>query len=83
MELAPVFLIGDFGVVPAKAGWRIMSEMPVLFGSWKNMGMPFYPGKVEYTKIVDLTRQARKQRSFWANGTGHVPPVSVNDIVGG
>ncbi|HYW95608.1 MAG TPA: glycosyl hydrolase [Bacteroidales bacterium] len=77
MELAPVFLIGNFGVVPARRGWKITSEMPVVYGSWKDMGMPFYPNKVEYTKMADL-KSGVKTRVVLAKWNGSCASVSVN-----
>ncbi len=77
MELAPVFLIGDFGVVPARRGWKLTSEMPVVYGSWKNMGMPFYPGDVGYTRIINV-REGTKARVVLGDWKGTVARVDVN-----
>lgn len=53
-ELAPVYLLGDFALEPAKKGWLIKNSKPVKLGSWKNQGMPFYGKTVSYTKKINV-----------------------------
>ncbi len=80
MELAPVFLTGDFGVVPSEKSWEVTAEMPVTFGSWKTMAMPFYPGDVEYTKII-RANQGMKARVILGKWYGTCATVKVNGEV--
>jgi hypothetical protein len=78
-ELAPVFLLGNFGVFPAEKGWVIGPESPITRGSWKQYGMPFYPGEVRYTKI--FTRDTSAQAYYLEAGkwNGAAATVRVND----
>ena len=77
MELAPVFLTGDFSVVPAKHGWLVTEEIPVTFGSWKSMGMPFYPGEVVYTRNISAVT-GMKAKVVLTNWNGTCAKISVN-----
>ncbi|MBS0001064.1 MAG: hypothetical protein KFF73_18920 [Cyclobacteriaceae bacterium] len=52
-ELEPVYIIGDFAVSPSENGWELKNTAELNFGSWKDMGLPFYPESVSYIK--DLT----------------------------
>ena len=54
-EVMPVYLLGDFNVVPARIGFEIAgSETPGL-GSWLENGMPFYSQKVSYSRSFNVT----------------------------
>ncbi|MBN1984750.1 MAG: hypothetical protein JW761_00535 [Prolixibacteraceae bacterium] len=53
-ELEPVYLLGDFAIVPAEKGWRIENRTELKTGSWKNQGMPFYGQTVAYAKKVQV-----------------------------
>lgn len=79
-EIEPVYVIGDFAVMPEKLGWSISAPVPSLtLGSWKEQHQPFYPWGVAYTKnyvIEDLSRPVAVRLNEW-NGT--VAEVYVND----
>ncbi|MDX9880434.1 MAG: glycosyl hydrolase [Prolixibacteraceae bacterium] len=49
-ELMPVYILGDFSLIPLAAGFEIDNPKPVQPGSWIQSGMPFYSQKVAYTK---------------------------------
>jgi hypothetical protein len=53
-ELEPVYLLGDFDVVPAEKGWKIENHAELKIGSWKNQGMPFFGQTVAYAKKVQV-----------------------------
>jgi hypothetical protein len=51
-ELEPVYLLGEFGVVPAAKGFKIEAASPLGLGGWKGQGLPFYGNKIAYRKMV-------------------------------
>ena len=52
-EIEPVYVIGDFSVVPEKKGWSITTPVEKLtLGSWKEQKQPFYSWEVSYTKGI-------------------------------
>ena len=55
-ETMPVYILGDFSVNPAQAGFSIgkPSSEPMTLGSWKTQGMPFYSHYVDYTRSFDV-----------------------------
>ena len=45
-EIEPVYITGDFSVMPAEKGWIIRSPVKKLTtGSWKDQGMPSTHGE--------------------------------------
>lgn len=79
-EIEPVYIIGDFSVMPEPIGWSISAPIPALaLGSWKVQHHPFYPWEVSYAKtyqIDDLSKPIVLQLNRWA---GTVAEVYVND----
>ncbi len=57
-ELEPVYLIGDFSVLPVKKGWRITIPEEPEIGSWKKMGLPFYSESISYIKSILIDNQS-------------------------
>ncbi|MFW5822826.1 MAG: glycosyl hydrolase [Tangfeifania sp.] len=53
-ELEPVYLLGDFAVMPDKKGWLLENEIPLDFGSWKKQGLPFYGQVVAYSRNIPV-----------------------------
>lgn len=78
-EIEPVYIIGDFSVIPEKAGWSINAPVTSLtLGSWKEQGQPFYSWGVGYSKeyeVKDLSKPYAVRLNHW-NGT--VAEVYVN-----
>lgn len=78
-EIEPVYILGDFSVVPAKKGWNISAPVPSFhLGSWKEQGQPFYSWDFSYSKtynLNDLSKQYSVKLGKW-NGT--VAEVYVN-----
>ena len=71
-EIEPIYILGNFTVLPAKIGWMIDMEKPFLkLGSWKDQGLPFYSWEVAYKKIylIDDTRKSYKISLPEWNGT--------------
>lgn len=78
-EIEPVYVIGDFSVVPEKAGWSISVPVEKLtLGSWKAQKQPFYSWNMSYTKdytIEDTSKPYAVQLNAWK---GTVAEVYVN-----
>lgn len=71
-EIAPIYILGDFALQSASAGWIIIEPAENLgLGSWKTQGHPYYSWDVSYSKsytIKDLSAQYTLQLKEW-NGT--------------
>jgi hypothetical protein len=80
-EVMPVYILGDFQVVPGTAGFEIAGGDLNQAGSWRKAGLPFYSQKVAYTQQFDLeeTKDARYRvrlkewngslSEVWVNGS--------------
>lgn len=79
-EIEPVYVLGDFTVVPENIGWSInASRNDLTFGSWKSQDQPFYSWDVKYSKnytIDDTDKSYSVKLGKW-NGT--VCEVYVNN----
>lgn len=52
-EIEPVYVLGDFGLEATDRGWKIRPAFKLMYGPWKNFGMPFYPGEVRYEFAIE------------------------------
>ncbi len=78
-EIEPVYILGDFSVIPAAVGWKIAPcEKELGLGSWKAQGMPFYPGTVVYSRTYDVAEPAGHYRVVLGDWAGTVAEVTVN-----
>jgi hypothetical protein len=78
-EVMPVYLLGDFSVIPNEKGFEIAGGKIDKPGSWKENGLPFYSQKVAYSQffnISGLENAAYKVKLPKWNGT--VAEVLVN-----
>jgi hypothetical protein len=79
-EISPVYILGDFSVESAPAGWIIRDPVTKLApGSWKEQGHPQYSWDMSYSKnyqIEDMSARYSLKLNKW-NGT--VAEVFVND----
>jgi hypothetical protein len=79
-EISPVYILGDFSVESAPAGWIIRDPVTKLApGSWKDQGYPQYAWDMSYSKnyqIEDISARYSLKLNKW-NGT--VAEVFVND----
>ena len=79
-EIEPVYIIGDFSVLPAIKGWDIDSPVKLLTtGSWKEQGMPFYSWGVTYSKDCSIEKPDGQYLVRLDNWKGTVAEVKVND----
>lgn len=71
-EIAPVYILGDFSLESAPAGWIIREPLESFkTGSWKAQGQPYYSWDMAYSKIYnvsDLSGSYALQLRRW-NGT--------------
>lgn len=78
-EIEPVYIIGNFSVVPEQEGWSIDApQESFTLGSWKEQKQPFYSWDMSYSKeyaLNDLTDRYAVKLNKW-NGT--VAEVYVN-----
>ncbi len=83
-EIMPVYLLGDFLVKPSDKGFEIYPGDIGSTGSWKAAGLPFYPGKVAYSSIFEVQKEAgsifKVKLREWK---GTVAEVLVNGKVAG
>lgn len=49
-EIAPTYLLGDFSLESAPAGWIVREPVDLNLGSWKVQGQPCYAWEVAYSK---------------------------------
>ena len=59
-EIEPVYIIGNFSVVPEQEGWSIGApQESFTLGSWKEQKQPFYSWDMSYSKeYTSMTLQA-------------------------
>jgi hypothetical protein len=54
-ELEPVYLLGNFSVIPAEKGWEIHEPGAYNYGSWQEMGLPFFSESISYIREFEMT----------------------------
>ncbi|MBW6535126.1 MAG: hypothetical protein K0B11_08965 [Mariniphaga sp.] len=54
-EVMPVYLLGDFSVIPNERGFEIAGGNMDKPGSWKENGLPFYSQKVAYSQNFNIS----------------------------
>ncbi|HCF82045.1 MAG TPA: hypothetical protein DER39_10130, partial [Porphyromonadaceae bacterium] len=79
-EIEPIYLLGDFRVVPEKVGWSIdATEKELILGSWKEQDQPFYSWDVKYSKTYSIDDTTRKHALKLGKWNGTVCEVYVNN----
>jgi hypothetical protein len=83
-EIEPVYITGNFSVVPEQEGWSISAPADHFTpGSWKEQKQPFYSWDFNYGRsyqITDLSGAYLIQLGKWA---GTVAEVYVNEVKAG
>lgn len=78
-EIEPVYIVGDFSVMPAEKGWVLEPAVNKLTtGSWKEQGMPFYSWGVTYSKAFNIENPEGAYLVSLENWKGTVAEVTVN-----
>jgi hypothetical protein len=80
-EIEPVYIVGDFSVVPADKGWTIEPPVKKLtMGSWKDQGMPFCSWGVTYSREYTVENPDAKFQVSLSSWKGTIAEVSVNGV---
>ncbi len=87
-ELESVYVLGDFSLQPATAGYTIGPPQPLQIqpretGGWNRQGYPFYATGVAYTEQFDLPEPQGSYRVSLPDWYGSVARVIVNGKVAG
>lgn len=78
-EIEPVYIIGDFSVVPEEKGWGIAPPVKTLsMGSWKEQGLPFYSWGVTYSREFNVENADGKWLVGLGKWNGTVAELYVN-----
>jgi hypothetical protein len=78
-EIEPVYIVGDFSVMPAEKGWVLEPAVNKLTtGSWKEQGMPFYSWGVTYSKDFDIENPDGAYLVGLGNWKGTIAELTVN-----
>ncbi|HEX9007229.1 MAG TPA: hypothetical protein VF889_08035, partial [Bacteroidota bacterium] len=78
-EVMPVYLVGDFLVTPGTQGYEIAGGEIRTTGSWVQAGLPFYGGKVAYTRSFMVERaEGERFKVKLGKWKGTVAEVLVN-----
>ncbi|MFP4379833.1 MAG: hypothetical protein ACLFUS_04945 [Candidatus Sumerlaeia bacterium] len=57
--IAPIYVLGDFSIEPAKKGFTIKPAQPIEMNDWTQNGLPFYPAAVRYNFSITLDADAK------------------------
>ena len=83
-EAEPVYILGDFTVVPESKGWSINAPVSNLsLGSWKEQKQPFYSWGVKYSKTYNITELSGVYLVELGKWNGTVAEVFVNGMKAG
>ncbi len=78
-EIEPIYVMGDFSVLPAATGWFIDMKKPAPeLGSWKDQGLPFYSWEVGYKKSYQVDNTGKSWKVALPAWHGTVAEVVVN-----
>jgi len=75
LEIAPVYVLGDFSLRPAARGFAIAPRQDMELGDWTGQGAPFYPAGVRYAFETELDADAERlelELPDWAGSVAHV-----------
>jgi len=83
-EIEPVYILGDFSVVPEEKGWSISAPVSTFtLGSWKEQHQPFYSYDFKYSKSYDIQEVSGSYMVSVGKWTGTVAEVYVNGTKAG
>jgi len=77
-ELEPAYLLGDFQVQAAAAGFVLAPAKPLDIGPWDRQGHPFYAAGASYGEEFDLPHLSGRYRVSLGAWYGSVARVTVN-----
>ncbi len=83
-EVMPVYILGDFLVVPGEKGFEISGGDLNSLGSWREAGLPFYSQKVAYSQSFSLEKSENTSYKVrLKNWNGSMAEVLVNGLPAG
>jgi len=78
-EVLPIYILGDFSVVPGKKGFEIAGGTISSMGSWRESGLPFYSQKVSYAQNFQVNlSESKSYKLRLKNWKGSISEVWVN-----
>ena len=82
-ELEPAYVLGEFSLRAASAGFVIEPDRRISLGKWNESGHPFYSHTVGYSQRFQLTNRKGEFRVSLGDWYGSVAKVIVNGIEAG
>ena len=82
-ELEPVYVLGDFAIKPASAGFVVAPPAPLKPGPWNEQGQPMYAAGVAYQQKFDIPNPKGSYRVRLPKWYGSVAKVLVNGALAG
>jgi len=83
-EIEPVYILGDFSVIPEEIGWSISAPVSAFtLGSWKEQKQPFYSYDFKYSKSYDISDTSGPYYVKLGKWSGTVAEVFVNGTKAG
>src|ERR1035437_8360517 len=78
-ELESIYILGDFNLVSADKGFKIIKAGELELGSWKNQGLPMYSNNVVYGHHYNLKKKPGSKYVIKLNmWKGTVAEVNMN-----
>ncbi len=78
-EIEPVYITGNFSVLPAPKGWVIEpTEKQYIKGSWLIQGLPFYSWGMTYSREYNISQPEGKWKVVLGKWNGTIAEVTVN-----
>jgi len=82
-EIEPVYILGDFNLVPATKGWKITVPEKLAFGPWNKQGLPLYGQGIKYTKEFQIQTPGKEYVVKLKKWNGTVAAIKVNNVLAG
>ncbi len=83
-EVMPIYILGDFSVIPGKKGFEIAGGEISDLGSWRESGLPFYSQKVSYAQSFHVSLSENKSYKLrLKKWKGSISEVWVNGNLAG
>jgi hypothetical protein len=78
-EIEPVYITGNFSVVPAEKGWKLASPAKTYTtGSWKKQALPYYSWGMTYTSDFNIDKSEGRYEVAMGKWNGTIAEVIVN-----
>jgi len=77
-EIEPAYVLGDFALRPAEAGYAIVPPKPLDLRGWNEQGLPLYAEGVAYSEQFEIAKPAGRYVVRLPSWYGSVAEVRVN-----